>query len=298
MNTYRSPHDSASSTGGDAARGNALGAGPARGWLQGPRWIIWLLVGIVLGPVVARFVPREVSQWYLATGLQARIDGNEDESERALDKALEWNPDNVEVYLLRAEWRRDSGDYGAALAACEEAAQRAPDDMRVYLERSQVFQHLGQGEKAVADWKKLEELNERLDRLAEETVWNGLAYARAVANIELDKALADANRALKRRSNDAALLDTRGFIHYRLGDHQAARLDLDAALKVSEAEHAELVKRAGSSQPRLVKQSSNSLAVMLYHRALVLRALGDEDAAKADEHRVKELGFEPDDRLF
>ena len=46
------------------------------------------------------------------------------------------------------------------------------------------------------------------------------------------------------------------------------------------------------------KQFDESVAVIRYHRMLVLENLGRSDDAERDRQRVIELGFEPNDELF
>jgi hypothetical protein len=47
-----------------------------------------------------------------------------------------------------------------------------------------------------------------------------------------------------------------------------------------------------------LKEVDRTTAVIRYHRALVLEALRRPDEAAGDYRRVRELGFEPDEKLF
>lgn len=269
---------------------------------------IVICVALVAVPLVVRQTPREISQWHLASALRHHADHQDAAAQVSLADALRWNPENLNAHLVQSQWERQAKDYSAALAACEQAAQLAPDDVRMLYERSQVLQHLGRGADAVADWKRIAELNEQHERLSVERVWNGLAYARAIANLELDAALADAQKAVEREPNSAELLDTRGYILYRMGKHTEARQDLDKAVTRYEAlwETAQRTAAkgpaAGSGEaalsPDVLRELALGLAVMRYHRALVLDALGEKDNAEADRARVRELGFTPDETLF
>ena len=40
------------------------------------------------------------------------------------------------------------------------------------------------------------------------------------------------------------------------------------------------------------------LAVILYHRGLAYEGNGDKESAERDFERVRELGFEPNEKLF
>ena len=60
---------------------------------------------------------------------------------------------------------------------------------------------------------------------------NDRCWARAVAMIELDTALADCNEALRLMPGFAAALDSRAFLHLKQGQFREAIADYDAALK-------------------------------------------------------------------
>jgi tetratricopeptide (TPR) repeat protein len=59
---------------------------------------------------------------------------------------------------------------------------------------------------------------------------NARCFTRAIANIDLDQALADCNAALGQKPHEAAYLDSRGFTYFRKGAMDKALADLDAAL--------------------------------------------------------------------
>jgi tetratricopeptide (TPR) repeat protein len=62
------------------------------------------------------------------------------------------------------------------------------------------------------------------------TTLNNRCWIRAVADIELQAALADCQASLKLRPSDAAALDSNAFVQFRLGKWQAAIAGYDAAL--------------------------------------------------------------------
>jgi tetratricopeptide (TPR) repeat protein len=60
---------------------------------------------------------------------------------------------------------------------------------------------------------------------------NGRCWARAMANVDLNRALKDCNGALSRMAHSAALLDSRAMVRLRMGDYPHALADYDEALK-------------------------------------------------------------------
>lgn len=88
---------------------------------------------------------------------------------------------------------------------------------------------------------------------------NERCWARAVANVELDLALADCNEGLRLRPSSAATLDSRALVYLRLGQTDDALKDYEAALSIS---------------PKA--------AASLYGRGIAKLRLGDVEGAKAD----------------
>jgi hypothetical protein len=46
------------------------------------------------------------------------------------------------------------------------------------------------------------------------------------------------------------------------------------------------------------RQYRRTLAVVTYHRMLVLEAQGKQQEAEEDRQRIRDLGYEPGDQLF
>jgi tetratricopeptide (TPR) repeat protein len=98
------------------------------------------------------------------------------------------------------------------------------------------------------------------------TVLNDRCWARAVAMLELDAALADCNEALRQRPDFVPALDTRGFIHLRSGRFREAIADYDAALKIDPRD-----------------------SYSLYGRAIAKLRLGDSTGVQADIEASKDV---------
>src|SRR5262245_53868536 len=107
--------------------------------------------------------------------------------------------------------------------------------------------HLRSGDRARAESDYREAI--RLDSIPLESgqqevaLLNDRCWARAVAMMDLDAALADCNEALRLRPDYAAALDSRAFIHLRSGRFREAVADYDAALAGSPNDHYSLYGR-------------------------------------------------------
>jgi tetratricopeptide (TPR) repeat protein len=281
------------------------------------RWVIWIMLLVVVGGCLISQTPREIGRWELAAALNARDAGRKEEAYTRLEKAQRWFPDNPILLLQRAEWRLADGDRPAALEDVQRMVELSGESVASLMYHSQFLQDAGQFGDAVKDWKKLNQMSERNARPDRASALNGLAYAQALAEIELDEALDHVNEALElsqgRPSFMAAASDTRGYLLYLTERYEAALADMNAAVRGYESEIRPPLpheQRAASrptipdSRPKTVRDLESPdlarvLAVVRYHRALVLKALGRDKEAGEDLARVRQLiGREPDQTLF
>ncbi|MCL4206816.1 MAG: hypothetical protein KJ000_30410 [Pirellulaceae bacterium] len=270
------------------------------------RVAILALVLLVLGPVLWRWWPTEVARWYGAIARERQLEGDSQAAEQALLTALRWNPESSPLHRQLGDLRVDSRDYDRAVADYSRAIELDPTDPMNFVQRSVVLQHLKRHDEAIGDWHRIEALIKDQGQEQTASVLNGLAYARALGNTELDRALDEVNQALqfggRNAESRAAMLDTRGYIQYLRGEHQAARQDLDRAIESIELLIAARANRKSYADPRQYELDSKLLtqhaAVMRYHRALVLRELGESELADQDLQQVRRWGHEPGDDLF
>jgi tetratricopeptide (TPR) repeat protein len=115
----------------------------------------------------------------------------------------------------------------------------------------------GQFDRALASYDSWIAANPHDDKLP--VALNGRCWTRALANRELDKALADCEAALKRGPRTAGGLDSRGLVHLRRGELDLAIADYDAAIRLQPKE-----------------------AWSLYGRGLAKLAKGDKPGGEAD----------------
>lgn len=260
---------------------------------------------ITLGPVLYFGLPSEIASWHVAAGTEKWLDGKKQEAFAQLDAALRWARDDAAIYVCRADWRLEDGQFEEALEDYDRALALESDHLWARIQRCEVFQHLERHAEAVRDWKKLADQHQSASAEQRAVFLNGLAYAQSLdtgKKPELDKALENITQALNLVGQNAAMLDTRGFIHYRRGNLAAAIVDLNPAVQQMEQQHKEMEQTRQYLDrrefERQLQKSRKSLAVIRYHRALVFDALGMSKEAEADRQRVRELGFVPGPSLF
>jgi tetratricopeptide (TPR) repeat protein/transglutaminase-like putative cysteine protease len=205
-----------------------------------------------------------------------------------LDRGLAAAPTDVELQQARGWAAMEAKDYDDAIARFEALVAADPDNIYRLMNLSHAYQMAKRPEAALREadetlridpfdtdaltWRaELLQRQKRFDlALADaETIvtlrpdiaasWNSRCWARAVAGVDLDKALADCNASLKLRPRSASILDSRALTQLRRGELKAALADYDAALAVEP-------KQAAS----------------LYGRGLVKQKLGDKAGGQAD----------------
>ncbi|MEQ1707555.1 MAG: serine hydrolase [Terricaulis sp.] len=116
--------------------------------------------------------------------------------------------------------------YARAIADHDQAIRLNPQDANAFYNRGLTYHAQHDYARAVADFDQAIRLQpNNADML------NGRCWARAVWGQQLDQALADCDASLRIRSNDAGTLDSRGLVHLRRGEFQAAFTDYDAAVR-------------------------------------------------------------------
>lgn len=134
----------------------------------------------------------------------------------------------MNLYLIEADVLLQQKDMPRSLAAMNEAIQKYPDKVELYYSRSLLFEKMDNLAAAESDLRfVLADQPDNVDAL------NALGYLLADSNQKLDEALQLITRALALRPEDAAILDSYGWVLYRLGQLEEALLRLKKAYALS-----------------------------------------------------------------
>ena len=210
--------------------------------------------------------PRDVFAYNLLGWVYTDMK-NYQEAEAALKKAIEMQPlwpaphtNLANLYLLQGRKQEAIDNLQAGIAA-------NPKDSSLYLSLALLFERGKDHANAMQVYERALKENPGF--------WfasNNLAFLIAEANGtkgDLERARGLAEDALKLRPNEPALLDTLGWVYFRMGNVQQARALIEQALAVSPEE-----------------------GVLNYHMGAVLAGLGQKEEAR--ERLEKALAGESD----
>ncbi len=191
---------------------------------------------------------------------------------------LQEDPNSIAANFTMFNLAKINGRYNEAVKYIDVCIELSPADSRrkvdytakkaevltLAYERSSDKSYLDQ---AITDYKSL------LEKMPKNTsVLNNLAYMLAEKNEGLPDALEYAERAVELRPNDAALLDTYGYVLHKNGNHSKADAVLLAALQQYE-------------------QKNVGAPVELYeHLGMVKEALGDKAKALVAYRQALQVG--------
>ncbi|MCC6173075.1 MAG: tetratricopeptide repeat protein [Gammaproteobacteria bacterium] len=147
-----------------------------------------------------------------------------------LDEFAKTNRDAaVDVAVARGQLLADGGDPAAALGAIGDALQRHPEHPNLLYQRAMLQERSGRVREAVKSFEALLKA-----RPGDATVQNALGYTLADHRLQLARAERLIREAVAARPDNAAFLDSLGWVLYRRGDPGAAVPLLERAWRLSQ----------------------------------------------------------------
>ena len=140
---------------------------------------------------------------------------------KAYSRAIEIDPDFPGTITWRGHTYIIMGDYEAALADYTRVIEITGDDVSAYADRAFGYGVAGDFESSLADFEKALEIDPE-----NSAVLNGLAFAMAQHDFELQKAMDYINKALELSRDDpqsySNVLDTQAYIYHKMGENNKA----------------------------------------------------------------------------
>jgi tetratricopeptide (TPR) repeat protein len=180
-----------------------------------------------------------------------------------IDLALKLDPSSSGALAEKARMQTDARDFEGALATAGLAVAADPKSPYALVQRGMAYERASKPGLAAKDFDAAKAMAHRPNE------FNSICWAKAVAGVALDRALAECDAALAGAPNNAAAMDSKGLVLLRLGRVDDAISMYDAAL---------------AKRPQ---QSSS-----LYGRGLARLKKGDTAAANQD--RKAALALDPD----
>jgi len=130
----------------------------------------------------------------------------------------------VNYYVIEGQVLTDAGLHDKAYALYGEALEYSPDNDDLLYSRALAAEELGRVEEAETDLRTI------LDRSPDDVrTLNALGYTLADRTDRYEEALGYINKAFVQKPDDPAIIDSMGWVHYRLGDLDKARFYLKQA---------------------------------------------------------------------
>ena len=181
---------------------------------------------------------------HLLRGLTFAEMSKHDDAVKDFTKSITIFPKSHTAHFRRGLSNAKLGNYQQAVIDYSTAIELDPDDSRPYAKRGVVQFTRGKRDLAISDFSKAIERDPNdVESL------NNRCFVRAVANVELDKALEDCETAMKLKPQ-SGIHDSRGFVHLRLGKFREAIADFDAAV-ASNPRAADALFKRGVAKLRL-----------------------------------------------
>ncbi len=166
------------------------------------------------------YLPAKLMQAELLFSL-----GRNQEASELLSNARDEQPDYaIQLYLIEIEALSGQQQIEAAWQLAEQALEQFPDDLNLLYTRAMIAEKRG-------DLAQLErDLRYIIEREPDNAMAiNALGYTLADRTNRYDEALALIEQAYQLNSDDAAILDSLGWVNYRLGNLEEAETQLRKA---------------------------------------------------------------------
>ncbi|MFM8332797.1 MAG: tetratricopeptide repeat protein [Candidatus Methylumidiphilus sp.] len=137
---------------------------------------------------------------------------------RLADIRTQYPQEALRMYLLEAELLTKTKDYPGAFALLSQALEALPGKAELLYTRALVAEELGKTEAMEADLRAVLEKNPD-----DANALNALGFTLADRSERLEEAKRHIARALELKPGDPAILDSYGWVSYRLGDYPTAK---------------------------------------------------------------------------
>jgi len=213
-----------------------------------------------------------------------------DEAVAQLEAMAEAAPDRFEALFRLGNLLRGQERFAEAVAAYDRAAERLGSDERrhwtFYYFRGIALERTDNWERAEADFLHALELEPE-----QPLVMNYLAYSWVEKHLNLDRAKAMLVRAVELRPDDGYIVDSLGWVYYRLGEYDKGVTYLERAVELKPQDPV-INDHLGDAFWRVGRRQE---ARCQWHRALSLGP--EEDQSQRIEDKIERGLGEPSENI-
>ena len=196
--------------------------------------MLGLFAAVVALPICFYGCESESARWGFA---RARLLQQSGDSKQAIEigkRAIEKSPKDLRLKLELANWMMNHGQAADALPLIDEAVEKSIPPTYALIVRTGCLVHLGRTKEALISYK---EIGSQLSQAESKLPWrlNGLAYFRALAGVELDRAMRDIQTAIRDMIADPAITNMIG--DFRIGGGRIPFEDLVNASTAMASRH-------------------------------------------------------------
>ncbi|EGD59576.1 TPR repeat-containing protein [Novosphingobium nitrogenifigens DSM 19370] len=195
--------------------------------------------------------------------------GKRDLALKDANAALALKPNDNVLLFHRAWLRLHDGDRTGAMADADAGVAATPKTSLDMMQAVGLYERMGKADRALALIDPMITLHREDSSYPD--LLNMRCWNRALANVDLDRALDDCTAAIRKSRGEPGYLDSRTLVHLRRKDYAAAITDADAALAL---------------RP--------DMANTLFLRALAKFKAGQENGGKDDLAAARKLSPEID----
>lgn len=223
--------------------------------------------GLKAATELVRLLPQDKGRLAEAYLWRARFRESADQRLADLDAAAAADPDNVDIWKLRAAVLYENGDFEKAADAFRKLAEESPDNAALQLALAEALANMDD---------KYDEALQHIERAIELEPESNQAYllrARLRAMKEqVAEAIGDLDKALEINRDDVTALLLRAELHLFQDDYSAAKADVDRALN----------ERPGLVLAILLRSRINAAEKKFEQAIEDMRLLIDNDPTNAD----------------
>jgi len=171
----------------------------------------WVCCAICLGGIVLLVgtigCRKDSAQWKVAAAANEEASGNPEGAIELLQKALKMDPnsDDIKLRLALLLAENDQGDLSQML--CHEVLENDPQNKNAWPVLSECLHRMGRFDESLAAYQK--HVADEIDMDPDEL--NQLAYLRALAGVQLDKALRQVNEGIGKYQKEFVSISKQEF---------------------------------------------------------------------------------------